>query len=147
MKTENSDSFGECVEGTTGEVGGYCVEQVTKDDMDKLPYIVAVDFDGTLVKDCYPAIGELNERVFKALMEYKSMGWKLILWTCRDGRFLFDAVKFCGSKGLFFDAVNENLKEVQKLFGGSDTRKVYANVYLDDKAVQPKYPDRWKRGM
>ena len=34
--------------------------------------------------------------------------------------------------GLKFDAVNENLPEMIKLFG-SDSRKVFADYYLDDK--------------
>ena len=39
--------------------------------------------------------------------------------------------------GLEFDAVNENLPEINELFGG-DCRKIYADVYLDDKSARPE---------
>ena len=45
-----------------------------------------------------------------------------------------EAVEFCKDNGLEFDAINENIDEVQELTG-EDTRKVYADVYLDDKSV------------
>ena len=38
------------------------------------------------------------------------------------------------AQGLEFDAVNENLAEVQQMFN-NDTRKVYADLYIDDKAI------------
>lgn len=119
---------------------------VTKGAMDKLPKIVAVDFDGTLVEDKYPETGERNEYVFDRIRDYKSKGWKVILWTCRNGDLLDKAVLFCYGKGIVFDAINENIREVQEMFG-SDTRKVYANIYIDDKAVIPETPDRWRRGL
>lgn len=52
------------------------------------------------------------------------------------------AVEFCRSYGLEFDAVNENLPEIIEYFG-SDCRKVYANYYIDDRAVCIKF----ERGM
>ena len=101
----------------------------------ELPYIVAVDFDGTLCEDKYPAIGKPNYDIIKAIQDYKSFGWKVILWTCRNGKALEQAVAWCRQHGLTFDAVNENLPVVREAFGGSDTRKVFANVYVDDKNV------------
>lgn len=35
-----------------------------------------------------------------------------------------------------FDAVNDNLPEAVEYFG-NNTRKVHADVYLDDKALNP----------
>ena len=63
-------------------------------------------------------------------------GAKLILWTNRQGERLDEALKWCAVRGLAFDAVNENLPEVVRAFGG-DTRKIYADEYLDDKALNP----------
>lgn len=99
-----------------------------------LPRILAVDFDGTLVSDRYPGIGELNHSLVTILNGVKSEGVKLILWTCRNGEQLDQAVKFCADNGLTFDAVNENLPEVQAIYGG-DTRKVFADKYIDDKNI------------
>lgn len=99
-----------------------------------LPKIVAVDFDGTLVMDQYPMIGPLYNDLFELCKKLRTLGVKIVLWTCRDGEFLKDAVEFCAANGLEFDAVNQNIPEVQELYGG-DTRKVFADVYIDDKAV------------
>lgn len=105
---------------------------------DNLPKIVAVDFDGTLVEDDFPNIGAKNEQMFRVMKALKSQGVKIILWTSRNndalGDLLEDAVKYCKKEGLTFDAVNENLKEVQELTG-ADTRKIYADLYIDDKSV------------
>lgn len=109
--------------------------------MSKLPYILAVDFDGTLCENKFPEIGAANHRLISELIRYKSNNpdTKYILWTCRDNntpeKHLDRAVEFCRQYGLEFDAVNENLPEVKALFGNNDTRKVYANMYLDDKAM------------
>lgn len=109
--------------------------------MNKLPYILAIDFDGTLCEDRFPEIGAANDRLISALIKFKEErpGVKYVLWTCRDNntpeRYLDRAVEFCEKHGLKFDAVNENLPEVQAMFGNNDTRKVYADRYLDDKNI------------
>lgn len=106
-----------------------------------LPYTIAVDFDGTLCKDAYPEIGAPKWEVINTIKEYKSLGWKIILWTCRNKEHLTKAVDWCRAHGLEFDAVNENLPEVQATYGG-DTRKVFADVYIDDKNVLLREVDR-----
>lgn len=101
---------------------------------------IAVDFDGTIVTDKFPEIGEPNFDLVNWLNSYRSNGGKLILWTSRNNlcnNDLDKAVAFCSSIGLEFDAINENLKENQIKWGG-DTRKVLADYYLDDKAVEWK---------
>lgn len=95
-------------------------------------YIIAVDFDGTLCEDKWPEIGEANEELITYLKERKKAGTKLILWTCRVGTVLKNAVKWAAEKGLVFDAVNENLPEVLEWMGG-DSRKIFANEYIDDR--------------
>ena len=106
-----------------------------------LPYIVAVDFDGTLCENKFPNIGKPKAEVIQAIKEYQSFGWKIILWTCRNNGYLTQALEWCKSQGLEFDAVNENLPEVEEMFGGY-TRKIYADVYIDDKNVLLKEVDR-----
>jgi len=105
--------------------------------MPYIPKIIAVDFDGTLVKDDYPDIGEANWLLLDVLrFIQRHSDTKLILWSCRTGDKLQEAVEACNEYGLRFDAVNENLPEIVKLFGG-DNRKVYADLYLDDKSLNP----------
>lgn len=107
-------------------------------DMNKLPKIVAVDFDGTLVEDRFPEIGKPFTEMFDICTALKRCGVKIILWTSRDNdtaaRNLDAAVEFCRSTGLEFDAVNQNIPEVIAMFR-NDTRKVYADIYIDDKSI------------
>lgn len=107
----------------------------------KLPYIVAVDFDGTLCEAKFPEIGAPKTKVINTIKEYKAYGWKIILWTCRNREYLDKAVEWCKKQGLEFDAINENLPEVEEMFGGY-TRKIYADVYIDDKNVLVEEVDR-----
>lgn len=96
--------------------------------------IIAVDFDGTLCENKWPEIGEPNIRLIECLKEdQREYGTKLILWTCRAGEKLEEAVNWCADHGLVFDAVNENLPEVVEWMGG-DTRKIFADRYIDDRA-------------
>jgi len=98
-------------------------------------FVVAVDFDGTLCKNKYPDIGEPRQEVLAMVKGLRWGGAKLILWTCREGELLEKAVEWCKEQGLEFDAVNENLPERIKLFG-TNPRKIGADLYIDDKAVQ-----------
>lgn len=109
------------------------IDEKNYDEKKLFPPILAVDFDGTLVSDRFPEIGEPNWVIVKAVKNYQALGYKLILWTCRTDDLLRDAVDYCRSSlGIEFDAVNQNLPECQKFYGG-DTRKVFANMYLDDR--------------
>ena len=109
-----------------------CDTNETYDEKKLFPPILAVDFDGTLVENDFPDIGKFNSDVVEAVLTYKKLGWKVILWSCRTGTMLEDAVKACAQIDLTFDAVNDNLPEVQQYFGGN-TRKVFANLYWDDR--------------
>ena len=106
----------------------------------KLPYVIAVDFDGTLCENKWPDIGMPNNNLISYLRcEQECKDAKIILWTCRHGRKLKHAVKWCKDQGLIFDAVNKNLPEVIRHFG-SDTRKIFAHEYIDDKNTQWALP-------
>lgn len=96
--------------------------------------IIAVDFDGTLCENKYPDIGAPNEELIEYLQNKKTDGsnTKIILWTCRTGVHLQKAVKWCEEHHLYFDAVNKNLPENVEWMGG-DTRKIFANEYIDDR--------------
>lgn len=107
---------------------------VSKEVSNKLPYIVAVDFDGTIVEDKFPAIGEVRKDIIDLIKIAQQKGSKVILWTCRDGLNLREAVSFCNDLGIHFDAVNKNIEEVISLYN-NDTRKIFANEYWDDKGV------------
>mgnify|MGYP002514922786 CR=1 FL=1 len=73
--------------------------------------IIAVDFDGTISFTKWPELGEANTDLINLLKKWKEKGNKLILWTCREGALLAQAVDWCRTQGLTFDAVNDNLEE------------------------------------
>ena len=95
--------------------------------------IIACDFDGTLCENKYPEIGAPKIEVINRLLEEKKTGSKIILWSCREGDTLLNAIKWCEQFGLSFDAVNDNLKEIP-----FSSRKIYATEYWDDRAVTIK---------
>lgn len=94
--------------------------------------IIAVDFDGTLCENKWPEIGEANKEMITYLKDRQVNGNKLILWTCRVDDMLKNAIDWSAEQGLIFDAVNENLPEIVASFG-TDTRKIFANEYIDDR--------------
>lgn len=97
--------------------------------------VIAVDFDGTLCENRWPEIGAPIAAVVDYVKRRQADGARLILWTNRSGERLDEAVHWCGKQGIVLNAVNENLPDVIERFGG-DTRKVFADEYLDDKATQ-----------
>ena len=99
--------------------------------------IIAIDFDNTLFKTDWPDILEPIWGVIERAKEEQRNGTKLILWTCRCGKYLDDAIEACRRVGIIFDAVNENLPERIEMFDGSDIRIVFAHEYWDDLAINP----------
>lgn len=97
---------------------------------------IAIDFDGCICTDKYPKIGEPIQTTIKLAKQYqRQAGYGLILWTCREGQLLQEAVDACRSWGLEFDAINESLPEWIEEYG-TRPRKVGASEYWDDRAVQ-----------
>ena len=93
---------------------------------------VAVDFDGTIVADRFPQIGELQSGAKDTLQRLHKEGHRIILWTCRSGELLVEAVNFLLWHGIPFDQVNDNLRENVEQYGGN-SRKVCADIYIDDR--------------
>ena len=93
--------------------------------------IIAVDFDGTIVKHKYPSIGKEIPFAIKTLKLLQEKGHQIILWTYRSGKELDDAIQFCKKKGLTIHAVNSNFEDEE--YDTSCSRKIYADVYIDDR--------------
>ena len=97
--------------------------------------IIALDFDGTLVYNQWPEIGPTREDILAAAIQAQQNGAKIILWTCRIGKPLNDAIAWCEDHGLRLDAVNDNLPELVIKYG-SNPRKITATEYWDDRAIK-----------
>ena len=98
--------------------------------------IIAIDFDGTCVKNKYPYIGE-DIGAVPVLKDLVKRGHKLILCTMRSHKLnkgidcLQDAVDWFNNNGIELYAINENPE--QKSW--TDSNKIYADIYIDDAAL------------
>lgn len=113
--------------------------------------IIAVDFDDTLFQYVPPSLGIMdysgrpgsigrpNHGLIKLLRMRRHDGDQLILWTCREGLALEEAVAVCRRFDLHFDAVNANLPGTCPDGQWPDSRKIKADLYLDDKAVRVQH--------
>ena len=97
----------------------------------------ASERNGTLSFGTWPDVGEPNVPLIEQLKDLKNRGNKLILWTCRAGEPLENAVNWCRQHGLVFDAVNDNLPEIVSLYG-NNSRKITCDYYIDDRACLPE---------
>lgn len=108
--------------------------------MKKRTPIIAVDFDGTLVEHMYPKIGKTKKKTLEFILKAQEKGAKIILYTCRGGKYLDEAIKWCEDNGIKLTAVNDDIPSVKESeFGITKSKgKIYANIYLDDRAVNVK---------
>lgn len=96
---------------------------------------IAVDFDGTIVEHRYPEIGKelpFATQTLKMLIEDRH---KLILWSVREGKLLDDAVEWCRKRGVEFYAVNRDFPEEDLSKNQSFSRKLKADVWIDDRNI------------
>lgn len=94
--------------------------------------ILAIDFDGTIRK-CKRATDEGYELMPNCKQVLKQLyieGHRMILWTCRSHAWLEDVIAFLQKEDIlkYFECINENVKEIVWW----NTRKIYADVYIDD---------------
>jgi hydroxymethylpyrimidine pyrophosphatase-like HAD family hydrolase len=95
--------------------------------------ILAIDFDGTIVDNKYPAIGKPKLFAFETLKKLQKKGFVLILWTYRSGRSLEEAVEYCKQEGIEFYAVNKSYPEED--YSEDISRKINADIFIDDRNV------------
>ena len=95
--------------------------------------VIAVDFDGTIVKHRYPSIGQEFPFAIETLKKLTEEGHRLILWTVREGQLLEDAVTFCRERGLEFYAINRDYPEEEKEQNNHFSRKLKADLWIDDR--------------
>lgn len=93
--------------------------------------IIAVDFDGTIKLPN----GSANVPLLERLICEQKNGNVVILWTCREGERLKEALQFCLKHGLAPNYINKNAPQsIVRM--RHDSRKIYADVYIDDKGVR-----------
>lgn len=95
--------------------------------------IIAIDFDGTIVENKYPAVGKEIPFAIETLKKLTEERHRLILWTVREGKLLDEAVDFCHKRGLDFYAVNRDYPEEEKEHNNHFSRKLKADLWIDDR--------------
>ena len=91
---------------------------------------ICIDFDGTIVKHAYPAIGEDIPYAIEVITWLQEQGHRLILWTMRDGDALEQAVKYLEDRSITLYGVNENPSQ-----HWTSSPKAYAEIYIDDRGL------------
>lgn len=92
--------------------------------------IIAIDFDGTCVSNAYPKIGHSigAEPILQTIIKN---GYKLILWTIRDGKELLEAINWFEENNIPLTGVN--ICPGQNKW--SLSLKAYADCYIDDRNI------------
>ena len=96
---------------------------------------IAVDFDGTIVEHRYPEIGEEIPFATETLKMLIKDRHRLILWSVREGELLDEAVEWCRQRGVEFYAVNRDYPEEEKEKNNHFSRKLKADLFIDDRNV------------
>lgn len=91
--------------------------------------ILAIDFDGTIVKHEFPKIGELMPGAAYTIRRLAAAGHTIIIWTCRNGEYEEAAKKFLEDNNIPYHYINENISNLSF----KTSNKIYADVYIDDR--------------
>jgi hypothetical protein len=103
---------------------------------------IGIDFDNTLSVCGYPDAGRPVPGAFESLERVRNdfgdvLDIDFILYTMRSGHVLDNALRFCHENGLKLTYANANreqdLWEKNNNLPGS--RKVYADIYIDDRNI------------
>lgn len=92
--------------------------------------IIKIDYDMTIDSSPWPGAGTPVPMAIETIKELSGR-YITVLDTCRSGDALELAIAFLESEGIVFDYVNKNPYRPMSKLG--DTRKVYADISIDDK--------------
>ena len=97
--------------------------------------VIAVDFDGTIVENRYPEIGQERPFAIETLKMLIADRHRLVLWSCREGELLDAALDWCRERGVEFYAANRDYPEETTDNNPHFTRKLKADLFIDDRNV------------
>lgn len=102
----------------------------------KLKYnLIAIDFDDTIVDSDFPKIIRLRPHAKRVMERIKAEGGKIAIWTARSD--LRPVVEFLDRLEVPYDHINESFT-CQLEFFGCDARKIFADVYIDDRNLETR---------
>lgn len=136
FNTGDANTFTVCLEFT--ELNQHLSRVIHADDLvflDELQYkrlTLAIDFDDTVAHNDYPAIKGLLDGAKEYINRLHDDGHYLIIWTCRCGNPQYMAEHFLYENGIRYHNINRHNPKAMLQYG-NDTRKIWADVYIDDK--------------
>ena len=115
--------------------------RMTFNDNAEFP-IIAIDFDGTInIENTYPDIGQFRKYAKEVINFMYDIGIKVVIWTSRDmgidhdGHSVYDDITpmiLClNANGIKYSAINRSIQFSPFHYQG---RKIYAHMYVDDRA-------------
>jgi hypothetical protein len=102
---------------------------------------ISIDYDDTIVYQDFPNSGKIKPNAKEVINRFYDEGHHILIWTCRANERLEIAKKYLIECGIKFHLINENLPSNIEQYGG-DTRKMSANIYIDDRQLGG-IPDDW----
>ena len=106
--------------------------------------IIAIDFDDTinvLGSHTYPECGEVRLWAKEVIDFMHTLGIKIVIWTSRDVAYNQDEkkmydhmspmIEWLDANEIHYDAINKSIQFAPYHYNG---RKVYAHMYVDDRA-------------
>lgn len=119
--------------------------------------IIAIDFDDTinvLGGKVYPECGEVRLYAKEVMNFMHKLGIKIVIWTSRDVAYnqeekkLYDhmtpMIEWLDKNEIHYDAINKSIQFAPYHYNG---RKIYAHMYVDDRAYGWQGSDNGKDCM
>jgi hypothetical protein len=106
------------------------VERLTKEWIQHKKIVIAIDYDSTVFPWHTIDNKEDMNRAISILKKASEIGAFLVINTCSDHARYKEITEYCNSIELSIDGINTNPIELP--YGKSG--KIYANIYLDDRA-------------
>lgn len=94
-------------------------------------FILSIDFDGTIVENAYPKVGNLINKADYYINRLHE-DCVIIINTCRSGEHEYHAERFLIDNKIKYDWFNHNDPN-QLILYNRDCRKISADIYIDDK--------------
>lgn len=110
--------------------------------MSKKQLVLSIDFDGTICELSFPEVGALKKDADVYIRRLYSEGHKIIINTCRSGKYEGLAQDFLDENLIPYDYINSNLPSLITAYE-QDCRKISADIYIDDKCLMG-LPDTWE---
>jgi len=102
--------------------------------------IIAVDFDGTIVKQEDFSYDRVDFQLLpnaKEVLDWLYENFYVVLWTCRDGIVLNNAIQFLSSQSIQFHAINQNMPTIRF----ETSSKIFADFYFDNRSFYNECED------